>query len=304
MDLLKFWREAGWQEVVPDAYTDAYQRFGGSVLTHPLMVTAVSSMTEMPLRYVARYDGDDLIAAIPLWGKYLACSKAPLKKARKNRVVDTGNAEVILPLKPGNQFNLRYKGLFLSSLHTKTITTLKPLHKTCISLTRSHQPGHENSLSKKFKYNQRRELRLFEEAGGYYHPVTEIDSQTFSEIYTSLFFRRWGFNIKGHEHFKHFAEQVRPLQTGFILFSKENKPVAVQWILKAESPKWLSCEYINGGVDPDFSEYSPGSILSYLNTKAAEEEAINKNKQLRFSFGRSDRDYKDRWCAREPVYKT
>ena len=304
MDLLRFWREAGWQEVVPDVYSDAYERFGGSVLTHPVMVEAVSSMTQMPLRYVARYDGDDLIAALPLWGKFIAGSKKPLKKARKNRIVDTGNAEVILPLKADHSFDIRFSGSFLSSLHTDSITSLKPLADTCISLARSHQPGQENGLSKKFKYNQRRELRLFEEAGGYYRPATELDSQTFSKIYTSLFFQRWGFHIKGHEHFQTFLKKVRPLQTGFMLFSKEDEPVAVQWVLKAESPEWLSFEYINGGVAPEFSEFSPGSILSYLNTRAAEEESMQKNKQLRFSFGRSDREYKDRWCTRVPVYRT
>ncbi|MGY0219758.1 GNAT family N-acetyltransferase [Endozoicomonadaceae bacterium StTr2] len=302
MDLLKVWREAKWEEVRPEVYREACNKFGCSVLTHPDFIEAVSAITEMPLRYLAQYEESCLIGAIPVWGKYLAGSKAPLRKAGKGRVIDTGNAEVILPLSPHHQFNLRFKGQFLSQLHKDGVSNIKPMGQTYISLARSHQPNQQDSLSKKFKYNQRRELRLFEESGGYYRSAADLSAAEFSNIYTSLFFRRWGFNIKGHEYFKTFVEKVRPLQTGFVLFSKHDQPVAVQWVLKVESSKWISCEYINGGVDPEYSNYSPGSILSYIHTKTLEEEAIKKEKELRFSFGKSDRSYKDRWCSRVPVY--
>jgi hypothetical protein len=37
-------------------------------------------------------------------------------------------------------------------------------------------------------------------------------------------------------------------------------------------------------------------VLSFLNTQSAWEQARALNKPLRFSFGRADREYKDRWC--------
>src|SRR5690606_41711862 len=61
-----------------------------------------------------------------------------------------------------------------------------------------------------------------------------------------------------------------------------------------ETPKWISVEYINGGVDPETREFSPGSVLSFLNTQSAWEHARALDKPLRFSFGRADREYKDR----------
>ena len=80
-------------------------------------------------------------------------------------------------------------------------------------------------------------------------------------------------------------------------------PVAVQVLYRAESADWISYEYINGGVDPETKAFSPGSVLSFLNTQAAWEDARARNKPLRFSFGRADREYKDRWCNPVPVYQ-
>jgi hypothetical protein len=43
--------------------------------------------------------------------------------------------------------------------------------------------------------------------------------------------------------------------------------------------------------------------LSFLNTQAAWDDAQARNKPLRFSFGRADREYKDRWCNPVPVFQ-
>jgi len=56
-------------------------------------------------------------------------------------------------------------------------------------------------------------------------------------------------------------------------------------------------------VDPQSRAFSPGSVLSYLNTQSAWEQARAVNKPLRFSFGRADREYKDRWCNPVPVFQ-
>lgn len=82
-----------------------------------------------------------------------------------------------------------------------------------------------------------------------------------------------------------------------------DQPIAVQVLYRAEAPCWLSVEYINGGVDPQTREFSPGSVLSYLNTLAAWEDARALGKPLRYSFGRADREYKDRWCHPSPVFQ-
>ena len=73
------------------------------------------------------------------------------------------------------------------------------------------------------------------------------------------------------------------------------------WCTASRRREWISVEYINGGVDPETREFSPGSVLSFLNTQSAWEQARALDKPLRFSFGRADREYKDRWCNPVPV---
>ena len=43
--------------------------------------------------------------------------------------------------------------------------------------------------------------------------------------------------------------------------------------------------------------------LQQSGDEAAWEDARARNKPLRFSFGRADREYKDRWCNPVPVYQ-
>ena len=301
MDLLKYWREAGWQEVDKRVYTQAYTVFGGSVITHPLVLETVSRMTAMPLRYFAHYRNTVLKGAIAVWGKYLAGSKIALKKAGKSHIVDTGNAEFILPLCMDEQFDLKFKGQFLSLLHKNNILRLKEQKKTTLSFTKSYKVGSQYPFSKKFKYNHRREFKQFEASGGRYESVASLSSQEFAAVYSGLFHKRWGRPPKGYQRLAEFVECIKPLQTGFVLY-KEDDPVAIQLVLQTESPEWVSAEYINGGVDPAYKTMSIGSVLSYLNTSTVEEYAGSKQKELRFSFGKTDAAYKKLWCFQSPVF--
>ena len=91
--------------------------------------------------------------------------------------------------------------------------------------------------------------------------------------------------------------------TGSLLL-RDEQPIAIQILYRVEAPKWISLEYVNGGVDPRSSDHSPGSVLTFVNAQAARAEALAAGKPLRYSFGRNDGGYKDRWCHRAPVYQT
>ena len=114
--------------------------------------------------------------------------------------------------------------------------------------------------------------------------------------------RRWNFGAQGKEHLHEVFELLREFMTGSVVFLDE-QPIAIQVLYRVESPKWVSVEYINGGVDPVQRDFSPGSVLSFVNTQTAWAEARALGKPLRYSFGRADREYKDRWCNRVPVYQ-
>ncbi len=46
------WRERGWTPVEAEVYAQAWQRFGGSVATHPQVVERLAGLAQIPVRYL------------------------------------------------------------------------------------------------------------------------------------------------------------------------------------------------------------------------------------------------------------
>ncbi|KAF1033094.1 MAG: hypothetical protein GAK37_00235 [Pseudomonas sp.] len=291
----KGWRERGWSVVDAASYSQAWQRFGGSVVTHPQVIERLAQLAGIPVRYLAWEQGGEIKASIATWGRDLALSKEVLKRSGKKGLFDLGNAELILPAAVDALAPLRHRARYLSALNEGRFTGLK-LQAEQLAMARTPE-----ELSKKFRYNQRRELRLLEEAGGVVRPVTEFTGQELAAIYCDLFMRRWGFTATGAERMPEVLELLREFLIGSVIFLND-APIAVQLVYRVEAPQWVSVEYVNGGVDPQTRAFSPGSVLSFLNTQTAWEQARASGKPLRFSFGRADREYKDRWCNSVPVF--
>ncbi|RDE52477.1 MAG: GNAT family N-acetyltransferase [Candidatus Accumulibacter meliphilus] len=296
LNRLRVWRERGWTEIDAAAYAAAWQRCGGSVFTHPLVVERLSALAGIPVRYLGYFSGEQLLAAIPCWGRYLALSKEVLKKRGQRGLFDLGNAEVILPIDAQARVPVRQRMRYLSELNAGRISQLKAQPEG-LALARAPE-----DYSKKFRYNQRRERRLLEEAGGQVRQMLDFSPREQASMYADLFRRRWGFAARGHAHLAEVFALLREFMTGAILFRQE-QPIAVQILYRVEAPAWISLEYINGGVDPETRDFSPGSVLSFINTQNAWADARALGKPLRFSFGRADREYKDRWCHRVPAYR-
>ncbi len=293
---LQAFRERGWTPIDAAAYAEAWARFGGSVASHPLVVEQLADLAQIPVRYLGWYQAGELKAALPAWGRHLALSKDVLKRAGKKGLFDLGNAEIILPADAQAGAPLRHAGRYLSELNQGRFVGLKPQAEQ-LAMARAH-----GDLSKKFRYNQRRELRLLEEAGGVVKPIGDFSSAEIAAMYCDLFQRRWGFPATGSERMAEVLERLRSLLIGSVLLL-DGKAIAIQLVYRVEAPEWISVEYVNGGVDPETKAFSPGSVLSFLNTQAAWEDALARNKPLRFSFGRADREYKDRWCNPVPVFQ-
>ncbi len=296
LNRIQAFRERGWQVIDAKAYAEAWARFGGSVATHPRVVEQLAELAQIPVRYLGWLQDGELKAAIPTWGRHLALSKDVLKRAGKKGLFDLGNAEIILPAAADASAPLRHAARYLSELNQGRFTGLKAQTEQ-LAMARAHE-----DLSKKFRYNQRRELRLLEEAGGVVRPISDFDAGQNAAMYRDLFQRRWGFPATGAERLAEVLERLRELLIGSVLLL-DDKPIAIQLVYRVEAPEWISVEYVNGGVDPETKAFSPGSVLSFLNTQAAWEDARACNKPLRFSFGRADREYKDRWCNPVPVFQ-
>jgi len=288
-----------WQEIDAQIYAGIYANLGGSVTTHPHTIQAMENITQLKTRYLGRECHGAWRGAIPLWGKYIVGDKRPLKKSGKAHLFDLGNAEVILPLATDELFSLKgLKGRLISELNAQNIVPCKK-HKETLSFARSIT---KKDFSAKFRYNRRRELAKFTEDGGEVIPFSDLSKEEIAAYYINLFSLRWGKKPKGHELLPEFLTLISPLLQGNLLVMHA-QPVAIQLLYMVSSVVGVSVEYINGGVDPAFREYSPGSILSFINIQHAEHVATQAGVPLRFSFGLSDNEYKEVWCNRHPIYR-
>ena len=297
LNRIRAFRERDWMEISPSDYAQVWQQYGGSVATHPAFVERLSEFAGMPVRYLGYPCDEMFVAAIPVWGRYLALSKLALKAAGKKRIFDLGDAEVILPVAPGGKkVPLRHVARFLSVRHEADFQGLKRQKEELAFL----KPP--EAFSAKFRKNERRNLRQFVEMGGIARPVNEFSPNDLACIYLDLFQRRWGFAASGAAGMAEVFALLRDWMTGFVIYLND-LPVAVQVVYRVESPEWISVEYINGGVDPGTFDFSMGNVLTYLNTDAAREDARAAGKALRYSFGRIGQGYKTHWCLPEPVFR-
>lgn len=296
LSYLRVWRENGWAPIDAKAYSQAWHCFGGSVATHPEVVERLAGLAGIPVRYLGWFVAGELRAAMPTWGRHLALSKDVLKSKGKRGLFDLGNAEIILPVAEDARVRVRHRMRYVSELNAGSITTLVEQPEG-LALARLPE-----DYSKKFRYNQRREQRLLEEAGGVIRPMLELTASEQAAIYADLFQRRWNFDAPGKKLLAEVFTLLREFMTGSLIYLND-EPVAIQVLYQVQAPRWISLEYINGGVDPQNREFSPGSVLSFVNTQAAWEQARAVGKPLRYSFGRADREYKDRWCSRASVYQ-
>lgn len=298
LSIFRAFKSKNWETISEQKYRQAWQQFGGSVATHPDVVANLSHLAGIKLEYKGVYKEGQLIAALPVWGKHLALSKAVLNKQKKRHFFDLGNAEIIFPQRSNSEINLNYKARYISNLNAEAGCQNLREQKEGLALARKPE-----DYSRKFRYNQRRERRLLEEAGGKVLSVSSLSVKEQAEIYTQLFEKRWEFAVPAKEYLVEVFEIMQPFITGSFI-TINDQPAAYQVLYRVEAPLWHSVEYINGGVDPDLNELSPGSVLSFVNTQDEWEYARAQNKDLRYSFGRADREYKDRWCDRVSVFES
>ncbi|GFM86421.1 acetyltransferase [Pseudomonas cichorii] len=293
---LRSWRERGWTPIDADEYAQVWARYGGSVATHPQVIERLSSLVGIPVRYLGVVRDGQTIAALPSWGRHIALSRDVTKRKGLRGMFDLGNSEIILPVAQDCSVPVRHRMRYVSELNSGRIGNLR-IQSEGLALARRPE-----EYSKKFRYNQRREQRLLEEAGGLIRPMSELTSQEQASIYADLFHKRWGFDVPGKDHLVEVFSLLREFMTGSVVYVAD-RPAAIQVLYRVEAPEWVSLEYVNGGVDPQFNELSPGSVLSFVNTQAQWEYADSLGKPLRYSFGRADREYKSRWCNTHPVYQ-
>ncbi|MFO3875794.1 GNAT family protein [Serratia marcescens] len=97
---------------------------------------------------------------------------------------------------------------------------------------------------------------------------------------------------------------ILQLSKSSIYSTKPGQPCAFQLITRADSPEWICFDYVNGGYDREHNGFCPGTIVTWLNVRAAYELCEREGKEMRYSFGKPTEAYKDRWCERAPLGRT
>jgi hypothetical protein len=300
-----------WRTISAQDYQIAFERFGGSFAVHPRVVALVCSLADRPAHYVGLACGTDILAAAPLWGEQIVATRSALETCGASRLIDVGDAEVVLPIAGDIRIELPFAASMLSSLHVDNIADLErdacpyPGRESvsCMSVAKGLRAGLSRQ-SPKSKKRRRLQIRRFQERGGAFHPLRDCSADELAAIYKRLYRMRWGESafLLGEDHLPTVFRELADMLFGDMLLF-ENRPVAMELVYKIETPRWLIANGVQAGYDPAFVDFSVGSILFHHNLERLEDEAIAGDRMLRYSLGWSDAPYKAVWAVDEPAWR-
>lgn len=296
-------RTLGWRPISAADYRASHERYGGSVATHPDVLAFLHERLRLPGEYLG-VPGDDGAAqlAVCRWGRYVAGEASALGR-HVTPYYDLGTPELIVPCAPDAARRLLLlRASHLSPLSQHLFRNARPVAKERRHLAMAKGMG-ADGFSRKTAKRRRLDVKHFLEQGGQVTEVHEHDAQTLADIYRTLHHARWQRYPGERDRLIDLMSSLRHLLFGHVLWM-QGRAVAFDFILKADSPRWTSFECVNGGFDPAVVDCSPGSVLIWLNLVKAWEETTAAGREMRFSLGHMDNDYKTTWCRPQTVYRT
>jgi hypothetical protein len=144
-------------------------------------------------------------------------------------------------------------------------------------------------------------LRRFQEVGGNFVPIGDLTAEDATAIYVRLYEKRWGRQPLGGTLLPTVLRELKDMLCGDVLHLHD-RPVAIELSYKHKTLHWLFVNAVQKGVDPEFANYSIGSILHFHNLALHEQDAIANQKLLRYCFGWYDAAYKAMWTVEAPSY--
>ncbi|WP_417648763.1 GNAT family N-acetyltransferase, partial [Enterobacter hormaechei] len=128
----------------------------------------------------------------------------------------------------------------------------------------------KDSFSAKTTKKRNSELRKFLSQGGESYRLADISAGEIAQLYVHLFKLRFADRVRCYDRQKIFEllSSVRHMIFGNVMFFA-GVPCAIDLVLAASSENMIYFDVPNGGVDPQFSQYSPGSLLMWSNISDA-----------------------------------
>ena len=276
---------AGWHDCDIDTYRLAYEKFGGSVCTHPDIIAFLNEKKQLNLKFKCRYKNGEVSASL-----YHHNNQLSLADKHLPIVFD----DVLLPVSDEERFFLPCKSKRLSPLLKDNIrnalycNTLK--HKVCYI---------KEQFSNKTIRKRNGELNRFLQSGGSFRSVNTFSDKEICDIYIGLFNARWKHRLRCWPEAKllETISTFRPLLFGSVLLFND-VPCAFDLLFKAECAQWIYFDDINGGYDADLCSQGTGSILLWKNITDAQALCSAQRKTMIFSLGAYLKgwDYKHQWC--------
>lgn len=289
---------AGWEEADALTYRQTYTRLGGNASTHPDLLNIQHQLFNIQHRYMVKSDAKGyVIGALCVWEDNFLANDGATWELTKNKALPIARDELIFPLDKTRKFFVPFHSKILSSLHKGNIKnstyTFNSGRVICIAKNPSE-------FTKKTKQTRQRELKKFLASGGKIKPISSFTTSDAMDIYDKLFHIIRGVHTKDLDYNKNLLRDYPDKFFGHIL-THNDEPCAMQIIIKAESQYNICFDYINIGYDTNFTSLCLGTVLTWVNLIAAQDMCDEKQKKMRFSFGKPTFPYKTRWCTQESL---
>lgn len=294
--LLKYFSK--WEEAESSTYRLNYTLFGGNASSNPDLLDFQHEVYNIPHRYMVKVNSKgSVIAAVCVWKDKFLANDCLTSDFTKHKALPVPKDELLLPVDKSAKFLLPFNSKILSSLHAENVINvsfkMNSGRAICIA-----KPVSE--FTPKTRQTRQREVNKFISHGGEIKNISEFSTSDAMDIYDELFYMRRGVHTKDLDLNKYLLKECRDKLFGFILMH-DNTPCAMQLILKTETQCVIFFDYINIGYNIHYNSLCLGTVLTWLNLKAATELCNEKNKGMRYSFGKPTFSYKDRWCNQEPL---
>lgn len=277
---------SGWKNGDFEQYKEAYELFGGCTSTHPNIISFLDRHLDGKFCFYIKK------TETGIQGACFTFDNKKLTESMQTRY-PLPYDEIIFPIATGVKLFLPIKSKRLSPIHEENFinASYRPLfNKRQICLIK-------DNFSYKTRRNRSNEINKFKRAGGEIRPSSEFSAEELVNIYIDLYQKRWNYS-HSEEQKKHLIEintELREHIFGNVLLIN-GKPCAYDFVLKADSPKWISFDAINGGYDSEYAHLSVGSILMWVNIQEAKALCQQGGKTMRYSLGNPTFEYKSRWC--------
>ncbi|HEJ9094858.1 TPA: GNAT family N-acetyltransferase [Serratia odorifera] len=294
---------SGWRVGTAEEYRTCYRLYGGSFVTHPDVLNFMQRQLNLRHNYyIKKGENNALLGGMCTNGTKEIALIGRTSQQSGIDLFPFNKDEIILPISRCVKTVIPYRSKILSRINGRCTLnatfSLNSHREICLAKTCG-----KGGYSASTKNSRNRELKKFLSSGGEVVDQALLTPTQIVDIYFELYAKRWGERPANERQMMDMITSLRDMIFGYVLFYN-GQPCAFQLITRADSPEWICFDYVNGGYDRQYNGFCPGTIVTWLNVRAAYELCQRQDKEMRYSFGKPTEAYKDRWCQRSPLGRT